>query len=142
MKGKTCNSNLIDMTSTYYHVNKIFLSIHYAPACIIYNSTLEHPVAILQALQWVPLLMLPCRLCKTSLSVNCTFNHFMCFNTRASQILLANLKDLDRTLRALGTLIGEGALKLFVFCHRGCEHITHNQPSLAIFPPAYINVKK
>ena len=96
------------------------------------HSTLEHPVAILQALQWVPLLMLPCRLCKTSLSVNCTFNHFMCFNTRASQILLANLKDLDRTLRALGTLIGEGALKLFVFCHRGCEHITHNQPSLAI----------
>ena len=131
MRGKTCNSNLIDLT-TYYQVNKIFLSIHYAPACIIY-STLEHPVAILQALQWVPLLMLPCRLCKTSLSVNCTFNHFMCFNTRASQILLANLKDLDRTLRALGTLIVEGALKLFVFCHRGCEHITHNKPSLAIF---------
>ena len=140
MRGKTCNSNLIDLT-TYYQVNKIFLSIHYAPACIIY-STLEHPVAILQALQWVPLLMLPCRLCKTSLSVNCTFNHFMCFNTRASQILLANLKDLDRTLRALGTLIVEGALKLFVFCHRGCEHIMHDQPSLAIFSPVYVNVKK
>ena len=123
MRGKTCNSNLIDMTSTYYHVNKNFpqhplrTSMHY-----IY-STLEHPVAILQALQWVPLLMLPCRLCKTSLSVNCTFNHFMCFNTRASQILLANLKDLDRTLRALGILIGEGALKNCLFSVIGAANI-------------------
>ena len=52
LEEKTFKYNPIDV-DTYYHVIKIFLSIHYAPACII-NSTLEHPVAVLQALQWVP----------------------------------------------------------------------------------------